>query len=72
MCINVYAIFKDTVLRVKGKILFSPFINYHIYATGMFYVREEEGRKEGLLYYTSAKHSQHFYICHTPGRGNKP
>jgi len=45
MCINVYANFKDTVLRVKCKILFSPYINHHIFAIGMSHVRQEERAK---------------------------
>lgn len=45
MCINVYAIFKGNIMRVKCKILFSPFIDHHIYAIGMSHVRQEVGGK---------------------------
>lgn len=49
MCINVYANFKDNVLRVKYKILFSPSISHHVYAIGMS-VCEARRRGEGPLY----------------------
>lgn len=61
MCINVYANFKDNVLRVKCKILFSPSISHHICTIGMSHVRQEEEGK-GHRTATSAKCSQHFLI----------
>jgi len=61
MCINVYAIFKGTVMRVKCKILFSPFISHHICAIGMFHVSQKVGGK-GHCTAAFAKCSQNFLL----------